>query len=685
MAGIGYTPYVDRATRVLGSEIAGLADRINTLETGAKASQLGDSSIENGYLSIYDDSGVVRAIIGKQSDGTFVGGNSVNNPYPPPVPKAPTVISMLAGLKVIPNGPMAGPWPTDFLRYNVYAQDHTVASPTLEGTLADDSDVFILAPLPGGSTWDVWLTSVNLSGKESIASDIGSGSPNAVVSTDILDGIVTTVKLADDAVTTAKIAAQAVTKTEIADNSIGTPQLIAGSVQAITLAVDAVSAGRIAADAVTAREIAALSITSAELATNSVKATNIEAGAVTAAKLVSDMVIATRIIAGTPLGNRVELHPTAGIQAFDAAGVRTVYINAVNGSFTATGSIATAVAGSRISINTGGIEPDRIRFYPSGGGGYGSLDSITSGTGNAGILMYSSSESSNPTMKGIVIAREDYASLVWGTTDLNNLPTDIFAAPGTARMRSALVELVVEESNNRNAQAVSFWHRTGGVVRTSTLVNYVKTDYSGGEPQFQAGYRDVGIVFTDNVGAGLNSRMYVVGNSVVNRRDLYCYSMLYNGDIVKDSSRTHKRNIRPAHDIDMRQHTRAARAHRFQKNHLDEGPVWAPDGRKRRGGREAPVQLGLIAEDMPEQATVWFDHVTPDGLSMPGINLDATVTLLWHGMGDIHDRIDALETAPPAAPHVTIPPPAPLTGALLYEMNGELWAVLSTGQRTRLI
>ena len=36
------TGYTDRAIRVLGSEMAGLADRVNTLETGARASQLGE-------------------------------------------------------------------------------------------------------------------------------------------------------------------------------------------------------------------------------------------------------------------------------------------------------------------------------------------------------------------------------------------------------------------------------------------------------------------------------------------------------------------------------------------------------------------------------------------------------------------------------------------------------------------
>ncbi len=677
------TGYVDRSTRVLGSEIAGLADRINTLETGAKASQLGDSSIENGYLSIYDDSGVVRAIIGKQSDGTYVGGNSLNNPYPPPVPKAPIVTSVLGGLKIIPNGSMTGSWPADFVRYNIYAQDHTVATPVLEGTLSDDHDVFILAPLPAGTTWDVWLTSVNLSGKESIASDIGSGSPNAVVSTDILDGIVTTLKLADDAVTTAKIAAKAVTKTEIGDLAVGTPQLIAGSVQALQIAVDAVSAGKIAADAVTAREIAALTITSAEVATNAIKATNIETGAVTAAKMAADMVLANRIIVGSPTGVRVELHPFAGIQAFNAVGSRTVYIDAASGSFSAIGSISTGVIGARIQMNTGGVEPDRMRFYPTGGGGYGCLDSITSGTGNAGIMMYSSAELTNPTQKGIVVAREDYASLVWGSTDLNSLPTDIFASPGTARMRSGLVELVVEETNTRNGQAVSFWHRTGGTMRTSTLLEYRKTAADGGEPQLACGYRDIGLVFSDNVGSGLNTRMYVVGNNTTQRRDIFVYSMLYEGDVVKTSSRVGKRNIAPAADIDMRQGTRHARAHRFQKEHLDEAPVWYPDGRKKRGGREAPVQLGLIAEDMPEQATTMIDHVTSDGLSLLGINTDVVTTLLWQGLGEVYDKLDELGGTA-VIPHTTIPPLPPVTGALLYEHNGSLWVVTSTGQRSQL-
>ena len=83
--------------------------------------------------------------------------------------------------------------------------------------------------------------------------------------------------------------------------------------------------------------------------------------------------------------------------------------------------------GAGVQLNTAGAEPDRIRFYPSGAGGYGCIDALTSGTGNAGIMMYSSSEVTNPTQRGIVIAREDYASLIWGTPDLTVITTDIFA------------------------------------------------------------------------------------------------------------------------------------------------------------------------------------------------------------------------------------------------------------------
>jgi hypothetical protein len=72
------------------------------------------------------------------------------------------------------------------------------------------------------------------------------------------------------------------------------------------------------------------------------------------------------------------------------------------------------------------------------------------------------------------------------------------------------------------------------------------------------------------------------------------------------------------------------------------------------------------------------------GLDLLGINLDATVTLLWQGLGEVWDYLDGRRAAPATIPHTAVPAPAPAAGAVLYEFAGSLWAVTATGQRTKL-
>jgi hypothetical protein len=174
-----------------------------------------------------------------------------------------------------------------------------------------------------------------------------------------------------------------------------------------------------------------------------------------------------------------------------------------------------------------------------------------------------------------------------------------------------------------------------------------------------------------------------VGNNVNVRRDLGVFSIVYDGDLVKGSSRDAKRNIVPAEDLDPRQSVRYARAHYFQTNHLDEGPVYDGDGNEIRGPRDAPVQLGLIAEDMPEACQSMIVGIQP-GVDMLGINKDTMLTMLWQGQGDLTDRFDSYEKSPKFLPEMTILPDPPISGATLYVFAGTIYAVLSTGKRVKI-
>jgi len=531
----------------------------------------------------------------------------------------------------------------------------------------------------------------------------------AVTTTQIADGSISTPKiiagavqstsLATDSVSAGKIAADAVTAREVAATSIGATELAAGSViagkiatgavQAGTIAVDAVSAGTIAADAVTSREILALAVNTAELAANSVTAGQIAAGSVTASKLQADLVVASRVIAGTLTGARVELHPTAGLQGFDGSGNRTLWLNSATGDFLAIGSVQTALTGTRIVMNPGGNNPDTVRFYPSTGSQYASIDSIVSSGNYAGIMMYGASSG---TLRGICIAREDYASLIYAdpTNLFATIKTDIFVSSGASstagRIRGYQFDMMADVDQGSDP-GFRFMVTHGTSMISDTLL-YYNNSRSGGsghdEAHFAAVNNNIGITFADIAGSGLNERLWIVGNNVTQRKDLGVWSVVYDGVVVSSSSQTIKRNIVPAQDLDPRQAVRAAKACYFQKNIGDEGPVYYSDGTLKRGPREAPTQFGLIAEDVPEVVQHNIGPILPGEPESLGISLDGLVTLLWQGQSDVHDRIDKAVNGPKWIPEPATPPPPPTTGATLYVDAGSVYALFASGKRAKI-
>jgi hypothetical protein len=643
------------------------------VEVGLRSVQLGNSSLEGSGINMFDANGNYRGTVGFQGDGTTTVTSQ--NPVPPPIPSAPSVSPGIACLTVKHTGETAdgSGLPADFSHLNVYVADAGIpAVRTLRGTINPVPGELVVTGLDY-TNYLVDVTSLNLGGKESAPSAVSSGIPQMVVGQDILNGAITNLELAANAVTSATIAANAVTTTKIADNSISTPKVIAGAIDTAQIAANAIQAGNIAAQAITASKILALTITGNEIAANAITAGKIQAGSITASKLEANMVVATRIIAGTDGGARVEMHPTAGIQGFQAGGARTFWIDASTGNFSATGSIQTAFSGTRIIINPGGTSPDTIRFYPGSGSQYASIDSIVSGANYAGIEMYGSSKGTN---RGIVIAREDYASLIYGTTDLTTINTDIFATAGTARVRSGRTDMMcdVNAKDPNGAQigdvGVRFMITSGISPHNNTILYYNDSGYD--EPHFAAINNDVGITFGDSPQSGFNSRLWIVGNDVTKRRDLGVYSIVYDGNLVGPSGRDVKRNIEPAEDLDPRQAVRNARAKYFQNNYLDEPQ------------REAPVQLGFIAEEMPDHCQTMIPDAYRDGTDVLGIKKDTMITMLWQGQGESRDQFDQYVAAPKWLPDVTILPDPPTTGATLYVFAGTIYAVLSTGKRVKI-
>lgn len=104
--------------------------------------------------------------------------------------------------------------------------------------------------------------------------------------------------------------------------------------------------------------------------------------------------------------------------------------------------------------------------------------------------------------------------------------------------------------------------------------------------------------------------------------------------------------------------------------------------------------IGLVAEDLvgifPELVST---SDTIDGGLV--LNITDTVGMLWDALHEEVKLSDSASLRQPrgvsgGSPHGTVidsmnvPPQPPTSGALLYESNGSLWVVVSTGKRTKL-
>ncbi|MFF0009577.1 hypothetical protein ACFYQT_39985 [Streptomyces tibetensis] len=223
----------------IGLKLQQLEARLARIENSPRLSH---ASIDDTAVQVRDASGSLRGLVGVQADGT-TAVNIVNGP-PPPQPTDPIVTSVLGGVTASWDGKFTGgaTLPLDWQRIEVHASTtngFTPAADTLRATIEtpQGSTVVIAADDPV----HVRLLARSTSGTASTPSaQVGPMGPIPVVADDILDGVVTTLKLADDAVTQAKIAAAAVDSTALQD----------GAVLAAKLANAAVQVGKIADGAV---------------------------------------------------------------------------------------------------------------------------------------------------------------------------------------------------------------------------------------------------------------------------------------------------------------------------------------------------------------------------------------------------------------------------------------------------
>ncbi|MEU6016961.1 hypothetical protein ABZ826_23800 [Streptomyces sp. NPDC047515] len=330
----------------IGAIVAKLQRDVAALQ---RESRLSSASLDNTALEVRDDSGSLRGIVGQQGDGT-TAALIVNGP-PPPQPSAPIVASVLGGVTVSWDGQFDGGarMPLDWARMEVHASPLAAYEPsqaTLQATIETAQGATVV--LPCVNPVYVRLRARSTSGTPSAASVIvGPFGPTPVVATDILDGIVTTVKLADDAVTAAKVATGAIGTTKITDNAITTPKIVAAAIQAAQIDTEAVNASKIAAGAVTTAKLDVLAVTADKVAANAITAEKIAAGAVTTNALTVGIAqsIATKIT--------------------DSMGDATLWATTIGtGTWSVLSGVTDAAAGGTVIQGQGPVTIERIDNTP---------------------------------------------------------------------------------------------------------------------------------------------------------------------------------------------------------------------------------------------------------------------------------------------------------------------------------
>lgn len=507
------------------------------------------------------------------------------------------------------------------------------------------------------------------------ASDTVSATPDQVVAQDVLDGIISETKLAAEAVATGKmklaavqsqiLAAQAVTELhlaaaavtgpaiassavtadhmsanavyadalqafsviagKIAAGTVGAAEILANSITADKLTTGAIQTGQITAGSVTTDALAALAVTADKIASNAILAGHITAGAITADKLAALLVLANRLIAGSPSGSRAEMN-AEGFEAWRGA-TKTFDVDAATGVFFAVGQIMTNDVGSRIVMNPGGSQPDTLRFYPSNNDAtWSSIDSVSWGGGQISGIRIVGSGTTSTANRGMVVVRDQYASLVHGKTDLSYWGAEVWVEQAFTRNKAAVVDLIVDERLTPwgGGRRVAMIHYdTGGNPIPATQLQYEKTAFNGGEPFWVGTGQDVGLVFAP-------ARVFARNNGNGQDRSLGCADLLYN-TLTLRSSRALKRGERPL-DVDAVTALHGCTPKRFK---FTDDPDDLPD------------RFGFIAEDMPaELRTEVADAAAP----VQAIDVMALLTVLVASVQAVEQRLVAVETRLPGQP-----------------------------------
>jgi hypothetical protein len=363
----------------------------------------------------------------------------------------------------------------------------------------------------------------------------------------------------------------------------------------------------------------------ANLAVNDAKVSDLSVGKLTAGTMTAQVVLGGRFSTPVSNGNHIEMD-SAGIRLYQGSSVVGTW-QVFDASMMVTGQTQTATTSTRIVMNPGGSNPDTIRFYPTFSDIYSSIDSVSYGGGLiAGIRIVGSA---NPTSghRGMLVIRDQYASLVNATPDLTNWGSEMWVEEHFTRNKSAAVDLVIDErltAIGGPPRVAMIYYDVNGTPINATGLYYQKTAFNGGEPQLYGNGQDVSIVF----GAG---RLVVINNPNVDFRGVLAASF------TVSSSREVKRDIEdiggdPVAELKGRQPIRYRR-------HDD--------------SYNRPRRFGFIAEDMPEEVrdTVLMPRTDggPDRV-VESLDYASITSLLWAATQRIEERLTAVEQRVPGPP-----------------------------------
>lgn len=332
-------PSLDAALKRMGDTMLRMQRRIDQLERNQRASQLGNSTINNGALQVVDGAGNTALTVGKQTDGTFAVAAA--STAAPGVPSDPQVLPSINSLLVSWDGTMNDDsYPlSDFVGVQVHVSQEATFTPgpdTLQGQMPGQG-LFAVHNLDSQVEYFVALVAITLSGVTGAPSTIVPGTPADVASLILPNSIEAgMVNFAASAIggptvyilgfppsdpkpgdlwydATNGYLLQQWNGSAWVPYQFGTNAIQAGSVTAALIAANTITATQIAAGTITAGQIAAATIIGSNIAANTITAANIAAGTITATEIAASIILAGAVDGTTITGAQLIADGTSGV------------------------------------------------------------------------------------------------------------------------------------------------------------------------------------------------------------------------------------------------------------------------------------------------------------------------------------------------------------------------------------